>query len=87
MSVSTGFNKINIFQKLCPWATCSSGIWELGVSIRKWGGVSKTYADLLHFTVFELVAVSFYGGVLWSLIFTPAGKSANFAKTAKVKIM
>lgn len=63
MSVSTGFNKINIFQKLCPWATCSSGIWELGVSIRKWGGVSKTYADLLHFTVFELVAVSFYGGL------------------------
>lgn len=61
--VSTGFNKINILQKLCPWATCSSGIWELGVSIRKWGGVSKTYADLLHFTVFELVAVSFYGGL------------------------
>lgn len=63
MSISTGFNKINIFQKLCPWATCSSGIWELVVSVGKWVGVSKTYADLLHFTECESVLVSFYGGV------------------------
>ena len=63
MSLSTGFNKINSFQKLCPRATCSSGIWELVVSIGKWGAVSKTDADLLHFTEFESVGVSFYGGL------------------------